>query len=483
MASFAPNIGELLRRAQLQNQLSITGGQPIPQGIEPQGQDQSPQYPSSSQANSVVPTQSSERDKALNSYRQALQAPAPQYNPSILRRVIGGLLGAGVGITNPQAGNELSRNITQQPYNKQLSEYQQNLAQKKAIFDLEEGAQKESSLENEQRTRTEAEKERASAEVARRLDEEGKLRTLQPGTPEYKAELEKLKIQHPNTPKLPSPYELELKNGEKIPVAYEQQNGQFKDTNDNIYGPDAIKSARKIGTNEPKSEKEKPEREGEAGAIDQWTKEHGRAPNYSERVSIHRQYAEKPVDSGAAAIANEFKLQTAKTAAARSFERNRDLATQQLDRIDRGIEEVNSSKPTDLAIAIPTVLTALVSGQGTGVRITQAEMNNIIKARGFGDSIQAFTNKLQGLGNLADKQKVDLKGLLSDVRKKVEQRQRETSDTADAIYDADDLKAINAARTKYNKKLIGQDQNDQLPGGITLDDINKEIARRKGQTQ
>jgi hypothetical protein len=440
--------------------------------VQPQSQPQSQSSDQGSQGSKQLIDRTQQppltpREQALQAYRSALQAPAPEYHPSILRRVVGGLLGGTVGITNPQAGNQLATNIVQSPYKSQLSKYQRDLAQKKEAYDLESSAEAGTAKNEEQMSQKKAEEARANAEEARRAGEAFKI------SPEGQAfEIKKLNIEHPNTPKLPTPYQLLLNNGEKV-IAFEGQGGQFNDSQGNIYGPSAVKNAYKLGM-EPKEvapKEPKPSRAGEEGAIDAWTAEHGRAPNYSERIGIHRQVVDKVPDSGTAEITKEFKLQSAKEVAARSYQRNLDQSSAQLTRINNAIEEVDSSKPEYLAAAIPTVLTAIVSGQGTGVRITQPEMNSLIKARGFGDSIEAFTNKISGKGDLSAQQKKDLKGLLSDVQSKITQKQREYANTIDEIYDSDGIEGINKARTKFNKSLTQQDQsqgtnNSKDPLGI-----------------
>lgn len=489
---YNPNFGQNL--APVQDQGVSQASQQAQASTQDQNPPQLPtqapnpgMIPGSGMTGTIQPpaqSQPSPRDQALSEYRQMIQSGAPSqsdYKPSITRRIIGALLGAGVGLSNPQAGSAIGHQISYGPYDKASSDYQKKLAEKKLAYETESGAQKEGISEKEQLARTDAEGERAQAETARRLGEEGKLRSLQPGTPEFEGEERKLKIQHPNTPKIPVPYELTLKNDEKV-VGYEGQNGQFKDAEGNIYGTDSIKSARKVGTSEPKSSIEKPAREGEAGAIDQWTKEHGREPSYAERKTIHREYADAPKDTGVNDFRKEIQMQTAREVAQRPHQRNLDAATNQLDRINRSISMIDTSKPEDIALAIPEILTSVVSGQGTGVRITTPEINRMVHARGLGESVDAFLNKLKGKGDLGGIQKSDLKGLLTDVQAKVVEKQKDISDLMDKIDSATKPEDIGKAQIEYRKKLTGsgtESKNSELPGGITLDDINKELERRK----
>jgi hypothetical protein len=433
----------------VQSQESPPQGSP-PQQPQPQQTQQTlpTQNPQQSQARVQVPAQSP-RDQALAQYRQAMQVPAPSqadYHPSVMRRIAAGLLGGVAGLSDPKTGYQVGHGVAYGPYDRKLTDYQKNLAQKKEAFETEEDAELGKAKTEEQLAQKNAEEKRAGSEEANR-----KVKEFEISPAGQEAKLKLAHVEHPD--KLPVPYELELTNGEKI-VGYEGSNGQFKDSENNIYGADSIKSARKVGSTSSKTgdTTTKPPREGEAGAIDQWTQEHnGRAPNYSERLNIHRQYADKPEGD----FKQEIQLGNARLAANRNYQTQLNQASSHLDKLDQVKLLITNSTPESLAVAVPNVLTALISGQGTGVRITQAEINQILHARGLGDSVEAFVNKISGQGSLSATQKKDISSMIDDVKGKVSQKQKDLSDTMDEIDNAKNPDDISKAHIKYRKGLTG----------------------------
>ena len=114
----------------------------------------------------------------------------------------------------------------------------------------------------------------------------------------------------------------------------------------------------------------------------------------------------------------------------------------------------------------------MISGQSTGVRITQAEMNNIIYARGWGESIEAMTNKILGFGSLGTKEKRDLAGILDDVKTKITEKQKVLSGTMDKIDNANDLSSISKAHIEHRKAILGENKSSE----------NEETVSYKGKS-
>lgn len=439
----------------------------------------------------------SPRDQALSAYRQVQQEGQPSqvdYHPSITRRIIGTLLGGASGfdpnaaITTP--AGKLGHDITYGPYDKSVSEYQKKLAQKKEAYETEAGAETQEAKLGEVGAQKSAEVERGRAEVARKEEEEAKTREIQPGTPEFEGKMKQLQVQYPDTRfnKPPTPYTLKLKNGKSV-VGYEGQGGQFKDSDGNIYGPNAIENAYKVGT-EPK-ETTKPPREGEAGYIDKLAKKlHPDDENPEltpeEQLQAHKSYdtagrKDTISDPDAAAFRRDVQMTNAKNTANRQYATQFSQASAHLDKLDQVKLLITTGNPESLAIAVPNVLTALISGTGTGVRITQAEINQILHARGWGENVEAFVKKISGQGALSSKQRQDLVGIMDDVKDKVVKKQKRLSDTMDKIDSAEKPSDISKAHIEHRKGELESDKQktNELPGGITLDEINAEIEKRK----
>ncbi len=105
------------------------------------------------------------------------------------------------------------------------------------------------------------------------------------------------------------------------------------------------------------------------------------------------------------------------------------------------------------ALGIPKVLTALVSGQGSGVRITQPELQAIATARGISGDIQGTLNAWAGKGKLTPTQQKQLTGLLDAVKQRITDKQTIHSQALDTINSAGDRNTIVQADEEARKKL------------------------------
>jgi hypothetical protein len=140
-------------------------------------------------------------------------------------------------------------------------------------------------------------------------------------------------------------------------------------------------------------------------------------------------------------------------------------ANAQIEKIMDARTMINGSAEAQ-ALGIPKVLTALVSGAGSGVRITQPELNAIGTARGIGGDVQGFLNSISGKGKLTATQQSQLTGLLDDVRARVEQKRQIASDTLDTINQAKDRGTIvNADRTARAKLADLESSKGAANGG------------------
>lgn len=134
-----------------------------------------------------------------------------------------------------------------------------------------------------------------------------------------------------------------------------------------------------------------------------------------------------------------------------------DAANSQLEKIADARAMINGSAEAQ-AVGLPKVLTALVSGQGSGVRITQAELNMLGKARGIAGSVEGFINGLAGKGKLSSAQQQQLSQLLDDVRTRIQQKQAIANDALDKINSASSRKDIVAADKEARQKITALEQ-------------------------
>lgn len=142
----------------------------------------------------------------------------------------------------------------------------------------------------------------------------------------------------------------------------------------------------------------------------------------------------------------EVALDRESTRFAKPHEKAVSDAATQLEKIADAKAMINGNAEAQ-AVGLPKVLTALVSGQGSGVRITQAEMNAIAKARGIGGSLEGFVNQVSGKGKLTATQQQQLSQILDDVAARVQQKQAIANEA---------LNNINSARSR--EEIIGHDK-------------------------
>jgi uncharacterized phage infection (PIP) family protein YhgE len=155
---------------------------------------------------------------------------------------------------------------------------------------------------------------------------------------------------------------------------------------------------------------------------------------------------------------------------AKPHEKSISDATSQLEKINEARSMINGPA-TAQALGIPKVLTALVSGQGSGVRITQAELNSIAKARGISGDIEGFIRKVSGGGTLTPEQQKQLTQVLDDAAVRLREKQKIANDALDRINSAGSRDEIVAIDKEARKRL-----GDTGAGGGGLPEITSQAA-------
>ena len=162
-----------------------------------------------------------------------------------------------------------------------------------------------------------------------------------------------------------------------------------------------------------------------------------------QRLNLEAQKANKPNDNEMDKLISRY---------AKPYETSNAAAQNQLDKISDARAMINGNAESQ-ALGIPKILTALVSGQGSGVRITQAELNAIAKARGIGGDVEGFFNKISGQGTLTDQQKQQMTGILNDVESRLKQKQAIANEAIDKINGSSSRDEVLANESTYRNKL------------------------------
>jgi hypothetical protein len=189
-----------------------------------------------------------------------------------------------------------------------------------------------------------------------------------------------------------------------------------------------------------------------------YLKEHNLEDNATNRGKAKKFFAEQgKVESPEAGVA---ALDRESTRLAKPHETAHANAAAQLEKIAEAEAMVQGNAESQ-ALAIPKVLTALVSGQGTGVRITQPELNAIGKARGITGDVEGFLRSIAGKGKLTPEQRRQLVGILEDAKGRILQKQQIHSAALDKINGARSRDEIIQADKEARKAV------DDLESGKT----------------
>ena len=449
----------------------------------------------------------------LNSYliqqnlQKALNAPVPQspveklasfqqqneppqvkdFHASIGRKILAGIAGIGGGLaagSKYDTGKDpakVAAEIEYAPFIKQQQEYQQKLAPLQAQASE---YQKQQALNAQQKVE---ESHADEFEAQRQLT----LRRMAglPTSPEQAQQfkMDQLKVEHPIT-EMPKLYDLELGDGNKVVGAQRDKEGNFKGPDGKIYGEGAITSANEQG--KPKEVKEPTG--GLAGHYRTWyadpkhRKSDGTTvePPQDQITAWEHEDAEAKkiiVNTGGgsdakkdAALDREIKQYGAPYSKIHA-----DIGNQ-IGKINDTMTMIHSGGYTGQNLSQIKILTSLVSGQGTGVRVTKSEIDQITNARGVQGKFEAWLDRLLGQGSLSQQQQKEMNNILSDVKQRLLDKQAiadrasdkmENSNSREDILKADkEARAIQAAMengtyrtgTKNGKKIY------TIDGGKTV---------------
>jgi hypothetical protein len=139
-----------------------------------------------------------------------------------------------------------------------------------------------------------------------------------------------------------------------------------------------------------------------------------------------------------------------------------DAANAQLEKIEDARSMINGNAESQ-ALGVPKVLTALVGGQGTGVRITTPELNAIAKARGLSGDVEGMLNKWAGQGSLTKTQQQQLTSIMDAVKQRIIQKQAIAGEALDKINGAGSRDEIVQADKEARQKLSDMEKGGAQP--------------------
>lgn len=268
------NIIDFIRNKRLQEML-MTPAPPLDSPPELQASNAaiSPAVKVPTNTPTVGPSHFSQREYEGMVKQEPMRA---DYKPSKLRQVLSAVAGVGAGLGgDTEKAGKVSSDMLYAPFNKNMQDYSQQLAQKKRIYDTESEAENTQIKQTELGNKSAAEVARAQAEEARRKQLEHKATEFVPTSEDQAIRLNQSK--HPSASK--GPFLVELQDGTKIQGAtFNPVNGRYTDPSSGIeINPKAITRANSHEVAEPKigSPFE--------ASYNTWKKEHaGQEPNSAE---------------------------------------------------------------------------------------------------------------------------------------------------------------------------------------------------------
>lgn len=166
--------------------------------------------------------------------------------------------------------------------------------------------------------------------------------------------------------------------------------------------------------------------------------------------------------ANAANKSQDAQTQKEYTAAAKDLNSQFSTAQTQADTLATARQEINSGAIGQAAGTIKT-LVGLAGGKGTGVRITQAELNAIAHARGIQGDFEGAINRLQGKGSLSPEQVRQMDALLGDVENKIREKMGLQDQYLDRLSSAGSPQEIRQIQSEYRKELLGAGKSAVTP--------------------
>lgn len=150
-----------------------------------------------------------------------------------------------------------------------------------------------------------------------------------------------------------------------------------------------------------------------------------------------------------------------------------DKLQSQMDNLDAADKEIGGAAPAQ-ALGIIKSIVATAGGQGSGVRITQAELNSLTKARSLGDSFEAWMQKFGSGKSLAPEQVTQIRDMLHGIRQTADVKHQMYLDHLDRLNSARSVPEIRAIESEVNHAQSDRSQVTQkLTPGKEDDEYGK----------
>jgi hypothetical protein len=191
----------------------------------------------------------------------------------------------------------------------------------------------------------------------------------------------------------------------------------------------------------------------------QWMTDKKQPDTAANRLAAHKEWEIKPEQPGA----NDTRLDRSYQYNNNIVEKQRAPIDQRLERLDRVEQAVSQRSAQADALIAPELLSVMVGGQGSGLRMNEAEIGRIVGGRSKWADLQAVLQKWtpgSGLSVTPD-QRQQISKLLKVVREKTEAKQRAYDDAQEALIHASSVEDHRKITAELKKKLSAIDSGPE----------------------
>lgn len=189
----------------------------------------------------------------------------------------------------------------------------------------------------------------------------------------------------------------------------------------------------------------------------QWLKDTGNPDSAANRLAAHKEWEIKPVQPGA----NDTRMDHSYQYNNNIVEKQRAPIDQRLERLDRVEQAINQKSAQADALIAPELLTVMAGGQGSGLRMNEAEISRIVGGRSKLEDLKAVLNKWDprtgGGLSVTDEQRSQMHDLLEAVREKTEAKQHAFDEAQQDLIHAADVESHRRITAELKKKLSAID--------------------------
>jgi hypothetical protein len=203
-----------------------------------------------------------------------------------------------------------------------------------------------------------------------------------------------------------------------------------------------------------------------------WLKDNKQPDTAANRLAAHKEWEIKPVQPGAGDARLDRSYQFNST----QLEKLSQPVDDAVRRMGRLQDTLNQNSPQADALVAPELLTVMAGGQGSGLRMNEAEIARIVGGRSNWESLKAAVNKWsldpKTANSITPAQRQQIRALVSTVQQRLTQKQSVLDSAHEDLINATDVsghrRVVSGARSKMTAidQGGGQIQVTDPQGGI-----------------